>query len=72
MKQGYSFEKGKSKLNHLLFMEDMKLYGSKLNEIDSLVRAVKIVMKDTAMAFGIDKYGLLAMKKEREVKCNGI
>ena len=28
MKQGYSFQKGKSKLNHLLFMEDLKLYAS--------------------------------------------
>ena len=28
IKQGYSFQKGKSKLNHLLFMDDLKLYGS--------------------------------------------
>ena len=28
MKQGYSFQKVKSKLNHLLFMDDLKLYGS--------------------------------------------
>ena len=28
MKQRYSFQKGKSKLNDLLFMDDLKLYGS--------------------------------------------
>ena len=27
MKQRYSIGKGKSKLNHLLFMDDLKLYG---------------------------------------------
>ena len=27
MKQRYSISKGKSKLNHLLFMDDLKLYG---------------------------------------------
>ena len=28
MKQGYSFQKCKSKLNHLLFMDNLRLYGS--------------------------------------------
>ena len=27
MKQRYSFGKGKKKLNHLLFIDDLKLYG---------------------------------------------
>ena len=53
MKHGYSFQKGKSKSNHLLFMDDLKLYGSNLNEIDSLVRTVEIVTKDIGMKFGI-------------------
>ena len=68
MKQGYSFPKGKCKLNHLLFMDDLKLYGSNQNETDSLVRTVEIVTKDTGMKFGIDKCGVLTMKKGRKVK----
>ena len=55
MKQGYSFQKGESKLNLLLFMDDLKLYGSNQNEIDSLVRTVEIVTKDIGLKFGIDK-----------------
>ena len=51
MKQGYSFQKGKCKLNHSLFMDDLKLYGSNQNEIDSLVRALEIVTKDIVMKF---------------------
>ena len=43
LKQGYSFGKGKERLNHLLFMDDLKLYCSNNNEIDSLVKVIKIV-----------------------------
>ena len=72
MKQEYSFQKGKGMLNHLLFMDDLKLYGSDHIEIDSLVRTVEIVTKDIGMKFGIDKCGVLTMKWGREVKCDGI
>ena len=37
MKQGHSFGKGKIKLNHLLFMGDLKLYGGSQPDIDSLI-----------------------------------
>ena len=72
MKQGYSFQKGKSKLNHILFMDDLKFYRSNENEIDSLVRTVKIVTKGIGMKFGIDKCGVVAMKSGKEVECDGI
>ena len=42
LKQGYSFGKGNKRLHHLLFMDDLKLYSSNGNEIDSLVKVVKI------------------------------
>ena len=64
--------KGKSKLNHLLFMDDLKFYGSNQNKIDSLVRTVEIETKDVGLKFGIDKCGVLAMNREKEVECNGI
>ena len=72
MKQGYSFQKNKCKLNHLLFMDDLKLYGSNQNKIDSLVRTVEIMAKDIGVKFGIDKCSVLAMKRRKEVECNGI
>ena len=40
-------------MNHLLFMDDLKLYGSNQNETDSLVRTVEIVTKDIGVKFGI-------------------
>ena len=72
MKQGYSFQTGKSKLNHLLFMDDLKLYESNQNEIDSLVRTAEIVAKDIGMRFDIDKCGVLATRRGKEVEYNRI
>ena len=34
MKQGNSFGKEKERLNHLLFIDDLKLYGSNDNDTD--------------------------------------
>ena len=53
-------------------MDDLKLYGSNQNEIDSLVRTVEIVTKDIGMKFGIGKCGVLVVKRGKEVECNGI
>ena len=43
LKQGYSFRKGKDRLNHLLLMDEFKLYGSTSNGIDSLLKVVRIM-----------------------------
>ena len=45
LKQGYSFGKGKERLNHILFMDDLKLCGSN-DEIGSLMKVVKIMSGD--------------------------
>ena len=49
-------------MNHLLFMDDLKLYGSNDNETNSLVVTVKIVSGDIGMLFGFDKYDALKRK----------
>ena len=45
LKQGYSIGKGRERLNHLLFMDDLKLCGSN-DEIGSLMKVVKIMSGD--------------------------
>ena len=54
MKQEYSFQNGKINLNHLLFMDDLKLYGSNQNEVDSYVGIAEIITTDIRMKFGIN------------------
>jgi hypothetical protein len=44
-----------SKLNHLLYMDDIKLYASKKNHILSLLTITENFSNDLGMSFGIDK-----------------
>jgi hypothetical protein len=44
-----------SKLNHLLYMDDIKLYASKKNHILSLLTITENFSNDIGMSFGIDK-----------------
>ena len=38
---GYELKGKKCKINHLLFMDDLKLYGKSQDQIDSLIRTVR-------------------------------
>ena len=49
-------------INHLLFMDDLKLYGSNKNQLDSLIQTVRIFSEDIHMKFGLDKCAILEMK----------
>ena len=72
LKQEHSFRKDKERLNHLLFMDNLKLCGSNDNEINSLVKVVNIVSGDIGMQFGLDKCAVLKMKRGKQVNCEGI
>ena len=72
MKAGYTLGRNRGKLNHLLFMDDLKLYGKSLRELDSLVETTRIYSKDIGMEFGISKCAMLEMKRGKVVDSNGI
>ena len=55
------------RLNHLLFIDDLKLYGSNDNEIDSLLKVVTIVSGATGMQFGFEKSAALKKKMENKL-----
>ena len=59
---GYLLSKETS-FNHLLFMDDLKLYGKTEHEFQSLVHAVRIISKDIGMEFGIDKCSTVRITK---------
>ena len=56
---GYQFKKEGCKTNHLLFMDDLKLYGKSSSQIDSLVQTVWSYSEDIGMKFGIDRCAVL-------------
>jgi hypothetical protein len=51
------------KLNHILFMDDLKLYAETLQNLKSLVKTVEIFSNDIKMSFGLDKCAFLSIKK---------
>ena len=60
------------KINHLLFMDDLKLYSRNEKELDSLVQTIGIFSKDIGMEFGIEKCAMLVIEKGKIVKSVGI
>ena len=53
-------------------MDDLKLYGSHERQIDSLINTVCVLSDDIRMAFGLKKCGVVAMKRGKVVKYDGV
>ena len=66
-----SFQKTK-KINHLLFMDDLKLYSRSEKGLNSLVQTVRVFSDDIGMEFGIGKCAMLVIEKGNIVKSVGI
>ena len=71
-KTAYEFSGRKVKINHLLSMDDLKLYSRNEKELDSLVQTIRIFGKDIGMKFGIKKCAILVIEKGKFVKSVGI
>ena len=69
---GYEWGKKEYKLNHLLFMDDLKLFSKSEEQMDTLVRTVYVFSTDIGMKFGMKKCGILTMKRGKVVRCEGI
>ena len=50
------------KINHLLFMDDLKFYGNSEKEAGRLANTVRLFSKDITMKFGIIKCAHVTMK----------
>ena len=72
MKAGYSLGKNQPKLNPLLYMDDLKLFGQGERDIESLVNTVHTFNCDIGMQSGIEKCGIIIMTRGKIVTCDGI
>ena len=68
----YEWVKKEYKLNHLLFMDDLKLFSKSEEQMDTLVKSVHVFSTDIGMEFGTKKWGVLTMKRGEVVRCKGI
>ena len=67
-KATYEFSESKEKINHLIFMDDLKLYSRSEKGLDSLVQTVRVFSEDIGMEFGIEKCAMLVIEKGKIVK----
>ena len=71
-KAAYDLGEGKGTVNHLLFMDDLKVYGKTEKQLETLVNSVRIFSEDIKMEFGLSKCGILIMKKGKHYHSEGI
>ena len=72
-KTAYEFSESKEKINHFLFMDDLKLYSRREKGLDSLIQTVCVFSEDIGgMEFGIERCVTLVMEKGKIVKSVGI
>ena len=69
-KAGYTL--GDVKIYHLFFMDYLKVYGKDKAEIESLVSTVQLISQDIGMEFGINKCGVVVLKRRKLCKSEGI
>ena len=69
---GYEFANSKEEINHLLFMDDLKLYSKAEKTLDSLIQTVRIFSNDIKMKFVIEKCAILVLIREKAVQSAGI
>ena len=69
---GYHFASNRQKVNHLLFMDDLKLYTSNEKSLESLIQTVRVFSNDIGIEFGVEKCPILTMKKGKMANSDGI
>jgi len=72
VKAGYKMSKTSSPMNHLLFMDDLKLYSGNKNRLDSLVNTVKLFSWDIQLSFRLSKCAIVELKRGRKIISSGI
>ena len=65
---GYELEKNGAKVNHLFFMDELKLYGKNDKEIDSLIKTVWQCSEDIKMEFVILKCALISLQSGKKTR----
>ena len=59
---GSKLSRSQEKINHLTYMDDIKLFAKNEKELETLIRAVRIYSQDIGMEYGIEKCAMLVMK----------
>ena len=70
--KGYKLGNSGKLVNHLLFMDDLKVYASGKDELDALLGSVEEYSNDIGMEFGMDKCAVLSVRGGQRVEGRGL
>ena len=72
-KTGYGYQLDEqTKINHVFYVDDLKLYGTSDKQLTGLINTVKHISDDIKMEFGLDKCTKASFKRGKKVAAEGI
>ena len=71
-KTGYGYQLDEqTKINHLFYVDDLKLYGTSDSQLTGLINTVKNILDDIKMEFGLDKCAKASFKRGKKFSAEG-
>ena len=68
----YKLSRSQEKINHLMYMDDIKLFAKNEKELETLIHRVRIYSQDIGMEFCIEKCAMLVMKSGKWFLTDGM
>ena len=69
---GYKFSKSQEKINHLMHIDEFKLFAKNEKELETLIQTVRIYSQYIGMEFGIEKRTMLVVKSNKPHMLEGV
>ena len=69
---GYKLSRSQEKVNHLMYIDDIKLFAKNEKELETLIHAVRIYSQGIGMEFSIEKCAILVMKSGKRHMTDGM
>ena len=70
--KGYHLSNSSTVVNHLVYMDDIKLYSHSQQEIEPLIHTVNIFFDDICMSIGAAKCNIVAVSKGHLVESDSV
>ena len=69
---GYGYKIHNRNINHLFYMDDLKLFAKNDNELEGMLQTVKKFSDDIGMTFGLDKCAKASFKRGKLTKSTSL
>ena len=70
MNAGYKWDEKEGRVNYLMLMDNVKLFGKNGKQVDSFVNTRHIFNTAIVMEFRFEKCGVLTLKRGKIVECD--